>query len=108
MATANIPPPSSAEDISRWILEFEDAQNVAERPIPQWTDQAIFELRESPVGEEMSKIRDLRHDSGMLDWPWDQFKVDLRTVVGTQCSIFFFRDELNAINQLVCRHGCER
>jgi len=92
MATANIPPPSSADDISRWILEFENAQNVAERPIPQWADQAIFELRESPVGEGMGNIRDVRHQNGMLDWPWDQFKVDLRTVVGKRRSIFFFSD----------------
>jgi len=86
MNTANIPPPSSEEDLPRWILEFESAQNLTTKPRSQleWADQAIIELKDSVFGSEMDKVRRLRHSDGMLVWPWDQFKVDLRMVVVTR------------------------
>jgi hypothetical protein len=56
MTTPNIPPPSSEGDLSRWILQFENAQNIpAMKPRLQWADQAIIELKDSAVGSEISE-----------------------------------------------------
>ena len=82
MTTPDISPPSSEEDLSRWIIQFKTAQNKTTRPRSQWADQAIIELKDSAFEGEMRQQRLLRHRAGMLVWPWDQFKLDLRKVVG--------------------------
>lgn len=82
MTTPNISPPISERDLSRWILQFENAQNMTTRPRSQWADQAIIELEDSAIGSEIIEMRRQRHRDGMLVWPWDQFKLDLRMAVG--------------------------
>ncbi|KIM47323.1 hypothetical protein M413DRAFT_440764 [Hebeloma cylindrosporum] len=78
----NIPPPSCEGDLSRWILEFENAQNMTARPRSQWAGQAIIELKGAIlVGSELREIRRLRHGEGILAWPWDEFKAALRKLV---------------------------
>ena len=93
----NIPPPSSVEDLSRWILQFETAQNKTTRSRSQWADQAIIKLKDSAFEGEMSEQRRLRHRAGMLVWPWDRFKLDLRKVVG---KVFTLNFETLPIDQL--------
>ena len=93
----NIPPPSSVEDLSRWILQFETSQNKTTRSRSQWADQAIIKLKGSAFEGEMSERRRLRHRAGMLVWSWDQFKLDLRKVVG---KVFTLNFETLPIDQL--------
>lgn len=75
---------TSVDALGKWISKLEGALQTSGIPPHQWSDAAIiFTAGSGPVNMQMRVRREARQRIEHGYWPWDEFKSDLREVIGT-------------------------